>query len=416
MRILWIVNMVLPPLAEELNIPTGNSGTWMFDIANKLAADNQIEFAVACVYGKEFKKTVTNRTTYYCLPGNGKDMIFYRSEYKKYWQRIMEDFKPEVVNIHGTEYCHALSFVRTFADVKTIISLQGILTKIKDHDLGGLSKWQIFRYRTLREWIHFNGIFENHLIHVKNARSEQEMLRSVKYCMAVDDWHYSLAMTINPDLKIYKIDYNLREPFYHSRKWDIAKINRYEITTNPGGTALKGIHNLFKAVAIVKRHFPGVKVKVPGMKGNSKGIIVTNGYSKYLKKLISQLGLKENIEFLGSQSADRMLNNMLQAHIQVVPSSIEGPSLILREGMHLGVPSIATFRGGMADFIDDKVNGFLYDFSEYQYLALRIMQIFQSDELAVDLSRNAVLKAEKAHDRIKNYHDYLNMYQNILSE
>ena len=99
-----------------------------------------------------------------------------------------------------------------------------------------------------------------------------------------------------------------------------------------------------------------------------------------------------------------------------MPSSIEGPSLVLHEGMFLGVPSIATFRGGMADFITDKIDGFLYDFTEYQYLALRIMQIFRDDDLAKTLSENAIKKAEINQDREYNYLLYMKMYQEIIKD
>ena len=416
MRILWIVNMVLPPLAEKLNIKMGNSGTWMFDIANKLSADDSVEFAVACVYGNEFKKYDVNGATYYCLPGNGKDMIFYRKKFQQHWKQIVEEFKPDIVNIHGTEYTHALSFVREFPNIKTVVSLQGVLARLKDKDFGGLTLPRIFKYRTLREWLRFNGMFENHLIHIKNAKSEQEILNTAEYCMAVDSWHESMAKLINPGLKVFKVVYTLRENFYISPKWDIKKIDRYTICSNPGGTALKGIHMLLKAVALVKPYYPQVKVKVPGMRADKNGIVATTGYAKYLKKLIRKLDLQDNVEFLGSQTEEQMIKNMLSSHIQVVPSCIEGPSLILREGMHLGVPTIATFRGGMADFVEDKVNGFLYDFDEYQYLALRIMQIFEDDSLAKKLSGNAISKAESAHNREKNYKDYLSMYHSILGD
>lgn len=414
MRILWIVNMMLPALSKELGVKAGNSGTWMFDIADKLSADNMVELAVACVHGAEFKRYDISGTSYYCLPGNGKDMLFYNPRFKEYWRRIIEEFKPDIVNIHGTEYCHAVSFIREFPEMKTVISLQGMITKIKDKDFGGLGLFNVFKYRTLREWLRFNGMFENHLIHLKNAKTEKEMLRSAGYCVAVDSWHESVARELNPDIKVFKIDYNLREDFYNSKKWDIENIDRYVITTNPGGTALKGIHNLLKAVAIVKKSYPSVKVKVPGMKSGPDGLVVNSGYAKYLKKLINDLDLKDNVEFLGAQNEVQMVQNMSKAHIQVVPSCIEGPSLILREGMHLGVPTIASFRGGMADFVDDKVNGFLYDFDQHQYLALRIMQIFKDDNLAVSLSREAIKKAETAHNREKNYQDYLNMYKEIL--
>lgn len=416
MKILWIVNMVLPQLAEELRIKHGLSGTWMFDIAKKLNDDPNVELAIACVHGEAFSKHKVGNTTYYCLPGAGKEMIFYQRKFENYWREIISDFKPDLVHIHGTEYCHALSFVRTHPQIKTIVALQGVLTRIKDKDFGGMTLWQIIKNKTLKEWVRNNGILEQHFFHLKNSHSEQEMLCSVKYCMAIDDWHASMARLINPKIRIYKVGYNLRDEFYKSRKWDIHKINRYEISSNPGGTALKGIHNLLRAVALLKDEYPSINVRVPGMSADEKGLIVTNGYSKYLRKLIDKLGIGKHVEFLGPQNAGQMLENMLKAHIQVVPSCIEGPSLVLREGMHLGVPTIATFRGGMADFVDDKVNGFLYDFDEIQYLALRIKQIFDNDDLALSLSKNAITKAEEAHNREKNYTDYIGMYQSVLAE
>lgn len=415
MRLLWIVNMVLPPLAKALGIKHGLSGTWMYDICEKLNKDKDVEFAVACVYGKSFRKVICDNTTYYCLPGNGKDMMFYNKSFIKYWKNVVEDFKPDIVNIHGTEYTHALSFVRTYADkIPTVISLQGVLSAIKDKDLGGLTKFEILKNKTLKEWIKFNGILENHYLHVKNAKSENEMLNKVNHCIVVDNWHHAMAYKINPKLKVYRVDYNLRENFYSAEKWNIDKIERYSITTNPGGTALKGLHVLLKAVYKLKKEYPNVKVKVPGMSKDGKNLCVTSGYSKYISKLIKKLQLQDNVVFLGSQTSEQIEKNLLSSHVLVVPSSIEGPSLILREGMHLGVPTIASFRGGMADFINDKVNGCLFDFCELDYLVLKLKQIFDDDNFAQSLSKSAIEKCVKAHDRQKNYSDYIRAITEIL--
>lgn len=416
MRILWIVNMVLPKLADHLGLSCGMSGTWMYDASDRLAEMPDVELAIACVYGNSFKKHEVGSTTFYCLPGGGKDMLFYNKSYEKLWEKIYEDFRPDVVNIHGTEYTHALSFVRKYPNVKTVVSLQGVINRIKDVDLIELNKIQALGYRTVREWTHFNGMLEMHMIHKKNAKSEAEILRSVDYVMCVDSWHHSMALWLNPKAKRFTVNYNLRESFYTAPKWDPKSADKYTITTNPGGTPLKGLHNLVKAVAIVKQYYPDVKVKVPGMKQKNGELAITSGYSIYLRKLIRKLGLQKNIEFLGSQTEEQMMNNMLSARVQIIPSAIEGPSLVLREGMHLGVPTIASFRGGMADFVEDKVNGFLYDYQEYPYLAKRIMEIFESDDLAMHLSRNAIAKAEKAHDRDNNLNSYLEMYKAILSE
>ncbi len=416
MKILWIVNMVLPKLAAYLNIKPGTSGTWMYDISERLAQKPEVDLAIACVHGDKFAKYDVDGTTFYCLPGHGKDMLFYNKSYRKLWKRIYEEFQPDIVNIHGTEYTHALSFIRQYPNAKTVVSLQGVINRIKDVDLIELNKLQALRYRTLREWLHFNGMLEMHWIHKKNAKSERKILQNVRYIMCVDSWHHAMGLRLNPKAKRFTVDYNLRDKFYTAGKWSIENVERYTISTNPGGTPLKGLHNLCKAVAIVKRFYPEVKVRVPGMKQANGELAITSGYSIYLRRLIRKLGLQENIVFLGNQTEEQMLNNMLKAHVQVVPSAIEGPSLILREGMHLGVPTITSFRGGMADFVDDKVNGFLYDYPEYSYLAKRIMEIFEDDALASRLSKNAIEKAEKAHDRDKNLNDYYQMYLDILKD
>jgi glycosyltransferase involved in cell wall biosynthesis len=213
-------------------------------------------------------------------------------------------------------------------------------------------------------------------------------------------------------LKAFKIEYNLREELYQSPKWALDKAERYTIFTNPGGTPLKGVHKLLEAVALLKDKYPDIRVIVPGMGENGK-LKITSAYTKYIGKLIRKLGLERHVLFIGKQSASQMCENILSAHITVIPSVIEGTSLILREAMFLGCPCIASFRGGMADYISDKVDGFLYDYQEYPYLAARIDAIFSNDALAEKFSCNAIKKAEVSHDREKNIQDYMDMYQQI---
>ena len=82
MRVLWIVNMFLPELAEHIGIQTSASGTWMIDLSNGISQSGEIELAVACIYGKSFQKIELNNKIYYLIPGNGKKMLFYNKDTK----------------------------------------------------------------------------------------------------------------------------------------------------------------------------------------------------------------------------------------------------------------------------------------------------------------------------------------------
>ena len=414
MKILWIVNIVMPDLAERLHIPVATSGSWLVNMAKGIAESGNT-LAIACVYGKEYDSYEINGVKYYTLPGNGKNMLFYTKKYEKLWHRVFDDFKPDIVNIHGTEYSHGLSFMREFPSVPTVVSLQGILNRIKDVDFAGIPKRYFIFGKTLKQWLKFNGEFENHFIHKKNAKHEREMLARASAVCGVNTWDTSIARSINPDAQIYKIEYDLRDGYYNSDKWDLTKVNRHTIFTNPGGTPLKGLHILLQAVAILKDKYPAIKIIVPGMQGLNGNVKITGAYSRYLNKLIKKLNLVGHIEFLGKQSEEQMIQNVLSSHITVIPSAIEGTSLILREAMYLGCPCIASFRGGMADFISDKADGFLYDFPEYPYLATRIEQLFDSDELCKAFSVKAIEKAAITHEKGSGCLALLNIYKAVLS-
>ncbi len=413
MKILWIVNMLLPDAAEHLGVETGASGTWMIDISQKLSQREDVDLAVACVYGNEFKSFEFNGIRYYLLPGNGKNMLFYTKEFEPLWEKINEEFKPDIVHIHGTEYSHGLSFLRMCPNVKSVISIQGMLTRIKDVDFAGVPLKELIFNRTMQQNLHLNGEIELHFIHKKNAEYEQEMIRRVQYINGVSTWDTSICTSINPDLKCFKLEYNLRDGFYSSPKWDIENIEKYSIFTNPGGVPLKGLHNLIKAVALLKNKYPEIKIYVPGMSSGNGKLILNSAYAKYIDKLIKNLDVEDNIVFLGRLNEQEMIERMLKSHAVVIPSAIEGASLVLREAMYLGCPSVATFRGGMADFIEDKKDGFLYDFQEYPYLAARLEEIFENPELCKKLSANAIEKTKIAHSREHNIEKYISMYTEI---
>ncbi len=405
--------MVMPELAEHLNIQTGSSGTWMIDISKMLSNQPNVNLAIACVYGTTYKVEKINNITYYMLPGNGKNMLFYTKKYEDYWKKINDEFEPDIVHLHGTEYSHGLSFLRACPNVKAVVSIQGILNRIKDVDFGEVPIRHFIFGRTLSQNIHLNGEIEMHFIHKKNAEHEKEILKRVQYVNAVNTWDSSICKAINPKLKVFKIEYNLRDELYSSNKWDADKCEPYTIFTNPGGTPLKGVHKLIEAVALLKPKYPNIKLLVPGMGSDGK-LIVNSAYSKYISKLIAKYDLTSNIEFLGRQTGAQMCENMLKSRITVIPSAIEGTSLILRESMFLGCPVIASFRGGMADFISDKQDGFLYDYQEVPYLANRIEMLFDDTNLCKSFSKAAIDKATVAHNREKNISDYLDMYREII--
>ena len=88
--------------------------------------------------------------------------------------------------------------------------------------------------------------------------------------------------------------------------------------------------------------------------------------------------------------------------------------IIAGKFIEIGTPAICAYRGGMTELLTNYVNGFTYDFIEHPMLALRIMEIFENDELAVSFSKKSIELAEIRHDKVKNVEELLATYNNVL--
>lgn len=411
MRVLWIVNTVLPDLANHLGVKTGASGTWMINLSKDLSEQDDIELAVACVYGDRFLECDVKHIKYFCIPGNGKTMLFYNENLVKYWDMIEERFNPDIIHYHGTEYSHGISYLRKYPNKKKILTIQGIIEKTSMNHWGGLPLSVVLRYRTLKEWLHFNGMIERKIIARRNVKYENEIIRSVQYATGRTDWDKFYMESVNPSIKYFRCYYDLREEFYHAEKWNINRINRHVIYASTSAQVpMKGGHIVIEALNLVKKRIPDVRVVFLASKQEEGKLVPTSGYTKYIADLIKKYQLQDNVTFVGSQNTEGVIHLMQSSHITLVPSAIENASATLREAMHLGAPCISAFRGGMVNLIRDGESGYQYDYTEYEYLAGRIVEMLENDELCKKFSQNAITRSAAWHDKERNKEDYLQLY------
>lgn len=417
MRILWITNMLFPEAAQQIGIQAGVSGGWMFDLANGIANTPEIELFIATTYsGKDFQKISVNKKTYYLMPGGGHSLLTYDKKLIPYWKQIESECNPDIVHLHGTEYKHGLVYMDTFPNKNFLLTIQGIMEPITREYYAGMKFKDILQCMTFKEFLRGKSLISLKYLAASRAKSEKEIVQRVNYLTGRSDWDKAILAEINPTAKYFRCNYNLRPEFYTAPKWDIEKSRHHTIY---GSTALqtsyKGGETLIKAIALVKRRYPDVKVKalLPGsVNGKFK---ITSGYTKFVKHLLDKYDLWENFEFIPSLSAQEVIDTMLSCRCVVVPSAMENASSTLREAMHLGVPSIAAFRGGMTHLINDGVNGFFFDYPEYPVLAMRIMELFENNKLCKDFSQNAIQKAESWHNREANVSSLYTVYKEIYT-
>ncbi|GAA5645556.1 glycosyltransferase family 4 protein [Vibrio proteolyticus] len=86
-----------------------------------------------------------------------------------------------------------------------------------------------------------------------------------------------------------------------------------------------------------------------------------------------------NLSFVGKQS--NMGSWFRAADLQVHPSYTEGLGSVILEGLHSGLPVIATNAGGIPDIIEDGVSGRLIEPGDAAALAEAIVQLSQNEAL-----------------------------------
>ena len=414
MKVLWIVNMVLPRVASALNMATAASGGWLEDYAYKLSEDPNIELATMTYANvpNDVDETVCGIRNF-IFAGGGKRLLLDSRRTLKDCQAVLDKFKPDLIHIHGTEYSMGAAMLKIKPSVPVLLTIQGIVTRIADEYYGGLSFFERCKIRSWKSIIKMNTPYlSKKLLHIRAAR-EKFVLKNVTHVTGRTEWDKAVMLSINDKLIYHRFNYNLRAAFYEADKWNIEKIDRHTIYTGSGTYTLKGLHVLIHALSIVKKSYPDVLLRVPANQSDYKK---ANAYERYILRLIKKLGVEENVCFLGRQNAQQVAEILSKSHVCVIPSAIEGASATMCEAMMIGTPGICSYRGGMTDLLHDGESGFFYDFNEYAVLASRIMRLFEDDALCLQFSERENKDANLRHARDKNYQQLLEIYDLTLKE
>jgi len=419
MRVLWIVNSIFPYPAQQLKQEKSCFGGWLNSMHEEIVKNKKIEIAIATTYeGKEFKKFNDDNTIYYLLPTSNPSK--YKSLMKKYWKLVNEEFKPEIVHIHGTEYPRGLEFINSNFNIPTVISIQGLVKNVSEVYYGNISTIELIKNISFRDIVKFNTIFNCKKDFAKRGKYEQEMIIKSDYIIGRTLWDKSNILSISPRKKYFHLNEMLRAPFYIDNKWDINNVERYTLFCSQASYPIKGLHVLLKSISILKQQYPQIKLYVSGSNiidsSTLKNKIKTTGYAKYIKKLIREYNIQDNVVFTGFLSAEQVRDRLLKTHVYISPSFIENESNSLSEASILGVPSVGSYVGGVTERIIHGQTGFHYPATEPAMLAHYIKTIFDDDSLANSLSVNARKHMSKIVDRKANSIKLFEIYKDILQK
>lgn len=421
MKILWVTNVPLPEASKLMNEGALPFGGWLIHAASKLANEKSISLTIAFPKNDLMEPTLLKgeQIDYYAFPyvneRNREEINKNKSLLK-----IVAEVNPQLVHIFGSELPHTLAMVNACQqqDIEAVISIQGLVSFIAKHYMNGIPT-NVQRQFTFRDFIKWDHLKKQQKRLYQKGQLEVEALQKVDNIIGRTTWDKACTEQINPNATYHYCNETLRAEFYH-HKWELDQCERYSIFVSQGSYPIKGLHFMLEAMSLILAKFPLAKLYVGGpnitkaRKFTQK--LRRSSYAKYIAACIKKYRLEEKVIFTGLLDEKQMCAQYLRTNVFVCPSTIENSPNSLGEAMLLGVPSVASDVGGIADLLTHRVEGFLYQADAPYMLAHYVCELFENTERAREFSSLARLKASHLHNEEENHQRLIEIYTEIVLE
>lgn len=445
MKVLWLCNVMMPLIAEQLNMEASNKEGWLTGLASvmlKKGHENGIELAVAFpAPEKMFSEgqevcihTITIQGSKLDCYGFREDTTrpeFYDSRLEERLRKIIDSCQPDMVHCFGTEYPHTLAICRVFPQKnKLLISIQGLCSACAESYFADMPE-KVIGSVTLRDRLRRDSIREQQQKFAIRGKMEIEAIKLAGNIAGRTEWDCSHTRKWNPQAAYFNMNETLRESFY-GVKWNKEACIPYSIFLSQGDYPIKGFHYMLKAMPVILRKYPDAKIYVAGNSliayGTLKEKLKISGYGKYLRRLIKENDLQDRVVMLGRLNEEQMRERYLKSHLFVCCSSVENSPNSLGEAMLLGMPCVSADVGGISSIFTAEEDGIMYQGfqrgvnSESDLeavsgrLAKSVIEIWENQERTDLYCGNARKHAEKTHDRERNYAKITEIYTNIMTD
>lgn len=390
------------------------TGGWVQSLAEILQASNQVNI-VGVTTGTSsqgnIKKSIYKGIVQYQIPLQ-KDP----NKYIKSIISIVEDCKPDIIHVWGTERIWLYLLVQCKLNVPLLLDIQGLLFTCYYHFLGGLSMTEVIKSIHLKEiLLPWRSLWGKKKTLKKRGIKEIEALKNIKHISVQSEWVKNQIWSLkNSDTFFYYTKITLRQEFYQATPWSYhnRKSNPIIYSSCNAATSFKGLHILIKALSILKKIYPGIQLRLAGT--IDVGNRILDGYSIYLRRLAKDLDVNKNIEYIGRLNANEVIKELQQSDVCVIPSFVETYCLGFAEAMMIGVPCVASYAGAMPELAEHKKEALFYNPTDINTCAAFIDCIIQNAHLASFLSENARKRRLKENSTDQIVRTQLSIYERVL--
>jgi len=397
MRVLWFPgNEVI--YRNENNY---HGGGWTKTLAAELLSCHpDIELGMVIPWSKVMYKKKGN-VHFYGLPQIRYSIWRYTHRLSKrlsLMKNIVEDFKPDIIHVFGSEHIGGL--VSEVTTKPVVLHIQGVLCFCKEAWLPYNLSWGKYISMCPKQWLGKMSLD-------KACKNELLIFKTCHHYMGRTDFDQRIIDILSPGSSYYFCNEMLRDNIYNSKSsWNHHECNHKIIISIISGAVYKGGDVILRTAKILK--------EVIGMDFEWKVCGVDN-----LKTCENLTGIKAqdvNVTPLGGVDENQLIINVLAADVFVHPSYIENSPNTVCEAQLLGIPVIACHVGGIGSLISNGKDGILIPANDIFMMASHICQILANKNLALSIGAAGRLRALARHNPETIVNDVIGIYQNIIKQ
>ena len=410
MRALWLSgNQSLFPNRDTKY----NGGGWIGSLESAITKNSDLVLGVAFYSNsKEFKVKI-GTTTYYpmnlypsIITKLARHSNFEIADSKEidYLLKIVNDFKPDIIHVWGTELCFGL--VQEKTNIPVVIHFQGMLAAVFNALLvPGMSKAIYLRKMSSNFAARISKAI--YLRYMKYAvRRENRIMGSCHYFLGRTSWDRKIIKLYAPNSDYFQCDEILRSEFYEDGRWKPKPNGRQILISTISDATYKGLDVILKCAKIIKfQSNIDFEWFVYGVESNLSMERFTNIEAE-----------KVSVIFKGIVGSNELKSQLINSAIYVNTSYIDNSPNSLCEAQILGVPVISTNVGGIASLVKDSFSGRLVAANDPSIMAYEIIRLLNNSDEAFYLSQNGYQEAIKRHSPKRIVPELISIYKDIINK
>lgn len=413
MNILWFTNT---PCSYS-QVSGYNGGGWLVAAEQAIRNVEDINLSIGFLLDGQPKKDIQDGITYYPIPTFKNILIrkifnvlgvkqsLNRTEkslkeyYVNYFRKIIEDSKPDVIHVWGSE--NVFGYVSEFTDIPVILHIQGLMNPCYNAFLPPFVSMQ--DYCQIKSFNPIKVLRQKSTITYwrQACKREFEVFQHLHFALGRTKWDQRVCHIMNPSLNYRTVNEILRPIFYEKCERHLPE--RLTIVTTISQPLYKGFDLILKTASLLSN--------------NLNLDFEWKCYGNIDPKMIEkQIGIKHtdvNVKLMGVATAEELQKAELTATLYFHSSYIDNSPNSLCEAQMLGLPIVSTNVGGIPTLVDDGVDGFLIPSNDPYQGAYTIELLWKNKLMNMEFGKKAQQKALQRHNPQTIITQILNVYKEI---